>query len=356
MEYAILNLLCIIIHIIIEGTDTAINIEETDGTINMEFYMAPMEGLTGYIYRNAYHTCFTPMDLYYTPFISPKARGCLSSREINDILPEHNKGLHVVPQILTNQAEDFLTVARILKDYGYQEVNLNLGCPSGTVVSKHKGAGFLALTCGLNSFLSTVTEQLEVLGMELSVKTRLGMVTPDEFYELLDIYNQYHLKRLIIHPRIRTDYYRNVPNWEMFRHGLENSANHVCYNGDIFTVEDFKSLSRSYPELDEVMLGRGIIANPGLVGGIRTGRPVDKKQLREFHQLLYEGYRGIMSGDRNVLFKMKEIWASMIQIFADSEKHGKKIKKAQHLTEYEAAVSSIFSELDIAEGAGFKLY
>ena len=96
----------------------------------MEFYMAPMEGLTGYIYRNAYNTCFTPMDLYYTPFISPKARGCLSSREMNDILPEHNQGLRVVPQILTNQAEDFLTVARILKDYGYKEVNLNLGCPS----------------------------------------------------------------------------------------------------------------------------------------------------------------------------------------------------------------------------------
>lgn len=339
-----------------EAAGSITNIEETDGTVYMEFYMAPMEGLTGYIYRNAYHTCFTPMDLYYTPFISPKARGCLSSREMNDILPEHNQGLRVVPQILTNQAEDFLTVARILKDYGYKEVNLNLGCPSGTVVSKHKGAGFLALTCRLDSFLGTVTEQLEVMGMELSVKTRLGMVTPDEFYGLLNIYNQYHLKRLIIHPRLRTDYYRNTPDWEMFRHGLKNSTNRVCYNGDIFTADDFRRLSRSYPELDEVMLGRGIIANPGLAGEIKTGRPVDKKQLREFHQLLYQGYRGIMSGDRNVLFKMKEIWASMIQIFADSETYGKKIKKAQHLTEYEAVVGRIFSELDIAEGAGFKLY
>ena len=124
-----------------EAAGSITNIEETDGTVYMEFYMAPMEGLTGYIYRNAYNTCFTPMDLYYTPFISPKARGCLSSREMNDILPEHNQGLRVVPQILTNQAEDFLTVARILKDYGYKEVNLNLGCPSGTRGVQAQSAG-----------------------------------------------------------------------------------------------------------------------------------------------------------------------------------------------------------------------
>lgn len=322
----------------------------------MELYMAPMEGLTGYIYRNAYNACFTPMDLYFTPFITPKPKPCLSSKEVNDILPEHNRGLRVIPQILTNQAEDFLRVAGILKEYGYDEVNLNLGCPSGTVVSKHRGSGFLILKDELDVFLGQVLERLDKAGMKLSVKTRLGKHSPDEFYELMDIYNKYSLTMLIIHPRIRTDYYKNTPNMEMFGYGFGNSRNPVCYNGDIFTAEAYSELCRTYPELDKVMLGRGIIANPGLPDEIRQGRKLDKARLMEFHGILYDGYREIMSGDRNVLFKMKEIWMSMIQIFSDDGKYVKKIKKAQRLSEYEIAVNQIFRDLDIVSGAGFKLY
>lgn len=322
----------------------------------MEYYMAPMEGLTGYIYRNAYHACFTPMDLYFTPFITPKPKPCLSSKELNDILPEHNEGLHIIPQILTNQAGDFLRVAEILKEYGYREVNLNLGCPSGTVVSKYRGSGFLILKDELDAFLAQVLEQLDKMDMKLSVKTRLGKHSPDEFYELLDIYNKYPLTMLIIHPRIRTDYYKNTPNHEMFRYGFENSKNPVCYNGDLFTVQNYRELCDTYPKLDKVMLGRGIIANPGLPDEIRTGRLLDKGRLMEFHGRLYDGYREIMSGDRNVLFKMKEVWMSMIQIFSDDGRYVKKIKKAQRLSEYESAADQIFKDLDIVPGAGYKLY
>lgn len=322
----------------------------------MELYMAPMEGLTGYIYRNAYHACFTPMDEYFTPFISPHSTCAMSSRELNDVLPEHNKGLKVVPQILTNQAQDFLLVSRILREYGYGHINLNLGCPSGTVVSKHKGAGFLFLKEDLDRFLDAVLKGLEQMDMELSVKTRLGVYSPDEFYELLDIYNRYPLKLLVIHPRVRTDYYKNAPNREMFCYGLQTSRNPVCYNGDIFTAQDFSQIKEAYPKLDKVMLGRGIIANPGLVGGIRTGQRLDKARLREFHGLVYEGYREILSGDRNVLFKMKEIWVSMIRIFSDNGKYIKAVKKAQRFGEYEAAVSRIFSDLEFVEEAGGNLY
>lgn len=320
----------------------------------MEYCMAPMEGLTGYIYRNAYHACFMPMDRYYAPFISAKTQGGLSSRELRDLLPEHNEGLPVIPQILTNKAEDFLRVSGMLKAYGYREINLNLGCPSGTVVSKHKGAGFLSMSHELDAFMETVTRQFEKLGMELSVKTRLGLCSPDEFYDLLEIYNKYSLARLIIHPRVRLDYYRNTPNQDMFCYGLKHSRNPVCYNGDLFTAGDYNEIQKRYPKLNCVMLGRGIIANPGLAEEIRTGRPLDKARLMEFHQRLYEGYRGIMCGDRNVLFKMKEIWSSMIQIFSDGGGYWKKIKKAQRLSEYEAAVSRVFKELDIARGGGYK--
>lgn len=329
--------------------------------MKMKYYMAPMEGLTGYIYRSAYHACYHPMDKYFTPFLSPKANSGLSSRELNDILPEHNQGMRVVPQILTNQAEDFIRTAKELREYGYSEINLNLGCPSATVVSKHKGAGFLGLPDSLDRFLDEVCGKMEGMGMELSVKTRLGLISPDEFTGLLEIYNRYPLKELILHPRVRTDYYKNTPNMPAFRAGLKGSRAPVCYNGDIFTVSDYGTLCGDYPELDRVMLGRGIISNPGLLDRIGAGTDLggagrDKETLRQFHQMIYEGYREIMSGDRNVLFKMKELWACMIQIFTDNGKYIKRIKKSQKLEEYEAAVSAVFRDLDILEGAGFRTY
>ena len=147
----------------------------------MKYYLAPMEGLTGYIYRNAYHACYHAMDKYFTPFLSPKANSKLSFRELNDILPEHNQGMYVVPQILTNQAGDFIQTAKELQEYGYSEINLNLGCPSGTVVSKQKGAGFLGRPDSLDRFLDEVCGKMDEMGMEVSVKTRLGLISPDEF-------------------------------------------------------------------------------------------------------------------------------------------------------------------------------
>ena len=104
----------------------------------MKFYLAPMEGITGYIYRQAYNSCFKPMDRYFTPFLAPKHKSGFSSKELNDILPEHNQGMEVIPQILTSDPEDFLDTAVKLKEYGYTEVNLNLGCPSGTVAGKRR--------------------------------------------------------------------------------------------------------------------------------------------------------------------------------------------------------------------------
>ena len=141
----------------------------------MKFYLAPMEGITGYIYRQAYNSCFKPMDRYFTPFLAPKHKSGFSSKELNDILPEHNQGMEVIPQILTSDPEDFLDTAVKLKEYGYTEVNLNLGCPSGTVAAKGKGAGFLKDTEKLARFLGEVSEGMERENLHFSIKTRVGV-------------------------------------------------------------------------------------------------------------------------------------------------------------------------------------
>ncbi|MCY6356685.1 tRNA dihydrouridine synthase [Clostridium sp. ZS2-4] len=312
----------------------------------MKYYFAPLEGVTGYIYRNAYQTFFGQIDKYFTPFISPTSNNGFTSRELDDILPEHNQGLSVVPQILTNNAEYFIRTVNELNKFGYNEINLNLGCPSGTVVAKHKGSGFLAQREQLDEFLEDIFSKAST---KISIKTRIGKDSPDEFYELIEIFNKYPLEELIIHPRIQTDFYKNKPNMEVFKDALALSKNPVCYNGDIFNGSDYRKLEEIYPSLGAVMIGRGLIANPGLIGEIKNNHVVDKQVMRAFHDAVYAGYQKILSGDRNVLFKMKEFWFYMIHLFAESDKYAKKIRKTVRLRDYEAVISRLFQELNIEE-------
>lgn len=310
----------------------------------MRYYFAPMEGITGYIYRNAHHTLFPGIDKYFSPFLVPNHNHRFSYREMQDIMPEHNNQIQLVPQILTNQADAFIWTALELKQLGYEEVNLNLGCPSGTVVSKNKGSGFLALRDELDLFLDQVCSELQ---MKISIKTRIGKDSPDEFYELLRIFNKYPLEELIIHPRIQKDYYKNTPNTEVFGDALATSCNPVCYNGDIFTAADYDRFIGKFPGIQAMMLGRGLLMNPSLLNGMEDHRLLSKDIFREFHDMIYHGYQDTISGGRNVLFKMKELWFYMGRMFTNPEKYLKKIKKAEKLIDYEIAVSNLFREQEI---------
>lgn len=310
----------------------------------MKLYFAPLEGITGYIFRNAFFENFGHMDEYFIPFIKPNQRGHLSSRERQDILPENNEGMYAVPQILTNSAEDFIRTAKKLQKYGYQEINLNLGCPSKTVVTKGRGSGFLAFPQELDRFLDTVFHRTDAA---VSIKTRLGKERAEEFGPLLEIFNQYPVKELIIHPRVQQDIYRNRPDWEAFGDALRESRNPVCYNGDIFSIEDYERFTGAFPAVDRVMLGRGLLMNPGLAGEIRQGERMDKQTLRNFHDRLYAGYQEVMCGPKPVLFKMKELWGFLAPVFTDYGKYAKKIKKSENLRAYETAVDALFAEQEL---------
>lgn len=312
----------------------------------MRFYFAPLEGLTGYIYRNAHHTYFGNIDKYFTPFIAANQSKGFKTREMNDILPENNQGLVLVPQILTNKANDFIHTSKKIKQLGYDVVNLNLGCPSGTVVAKHRGSGFLALKEELDTFLDEI---FSASVTRISVKTRLGKDQPEEFYELIEIFNKYPMEELIIHPRTQKDFYKNTPNLSVFKDALTLSKNPVCYNGDIFTVDDYCRFTNKFPGVDTMMLGRGIIGNPGLIHQIIENCKIDKNLLRDFHARVYEDYQRVLFGERTVLFKMKEIWFYMIVLFTDNAKYAKKIKKAEKLRDYEEAVAGLFREQEIIE-------
>jgi tRNA-dihydrouridine synthase len=304
----------------------------------MKIYSAPLEGITGHIFRSCQCRHFGYVDRYFTPFIVPNNKGVLNTKVLRDILPENNVNQVLIPQILTDSAEGFLLMCKSLAEYGYDEFNLNLGCPSGTVVSKGRGSGFLAHTDKLNAFLDEIFKS----DYKISVKTRIGVENPDEFYKLLEIYNQYPLTELIVHPRTRKDMYNNHPNMDMYRFAVENSKNKLCYNGDIFDAEDYTRFTADFPETEIVMLGRGIIINPSLPREIKTGQKATKEELRDFYTDVYNGYREILSGSTPVMYKMKELLLYMSSNFEDCEKIMKKIKKAKKIEEFNFQVGELF--------------
>lgn len=314
----------------------------------MEFYFAPMEGITGHVYRRAHHKFFAGIDKYFIPFISPNQFGHLSSKEKNNLLPENNQGMRAVPQILTNSSEDFIKTAKKLCEYGYTEVNLNLGCPSRTVVTKGRGSGFLAFPDKLERFLDEIFEAAD---MAISIKTRIGRDSPKEFERLLQIYAKFPVSELIIHPRLQTDFYKNTPDWEVFGNAYLNRPCQVCYNGDIFTAREYERFSHAFPETEQVMLGRGLLTDPGLVERITAHKALDKPTLLAFHNQIYGEYQDILFGEKTILFKMKELWSYMTSIFSDYAPYAKRIKKAEKLASYERAVKDLFEEQEILTAA-----
>ena len=304
----------------------------------MNFYFAPLESITGYIYRNIYEKHFGGIDKYFSPFISTNQHYGMQNKEKRDVAPENNQGYYLVPQIMSNKADQFADMAKKLQDLGYKEINLNLGCPSKTVVTKKKGSGFLGYPDELEQFL---TEFFELCpDMDVSVKTRIGMENPEEFERLLEIYNQFPLSELIVHPRLQTDYYKNHPNMEVFAKCVEKAKAPLCYNGDLYTVEDLKNFEKTYPNVENVMLGRGLLRTPSLLMELQ-GKPRDLNQWYEFLTELCEAYERDFSGNTNVLYKMKEHWYYLFQSLPDQEKAMKAMRKVKDLSNYKILAKSI---------------
>ncbi|MBE5872563.1 MAG: tRNA-dihydrouridine synthase family protein [Lachnospiraceae bacterium] len=325
----------------------------------MDYYFAPMEGVTGYIFRNTFHQYYGGIDRFFAPFISPAKEASMTWRERKELVPEHNEGLCVVPQVLTNRADFFIQAVRDLSEMGYREVNLNLGCPSGTVVSKGKGSGFLARPDELEQFFDRVFDCKEIGEMKISVKTRLGKNTPQEFEELLQIYNRYPIAELTIHPRIQKEFYKGRVRMEYFDHALKNSRNPLVYNGDLCTLKDLADIrqhleeKRGEAQVTALMIGRGLLKNPELVEWERrkekqekdreeTAYSMDYRRLKAFHDEIYARYKEVMSPDKNVLYRMKEIWSFLAEAFPDSGRELKNLRKSERFAEYEGAVLSVF--------------
>lgn len=306
----------------------------------VKYYMAPLESVTTWIYRKAHAKIYGRLDKYFIPFLEPHEKRDFKTRELQEILPEHNENIYAVPQILTNRSEGFIKLAKALKDWGYEEVNLNLGCPSKTVVTKGKGSGFLAKPEELERFLTEIFDALSGK-VKISVKTRIGKEDPEEFPALLKLFNKYPMEELIIHPRVQKDGYGNVPRLELYELAEKQSVNPLCYNGNLYTREQIRNFAERFPGTERLMFGRGFLRDPGLL----YNKGKDPKDIFEkfwaFHDLVYEGYQERNMGDRNVLFKMKELWSYQVYQFSEPERLFKTFKKVQDCNEYEQMIRNL---------------
>ena len=311
--------------------------------MKQKIYFAPLEGVTDSIFRNTFKKYYGGVDKYFTPFLSPNSTYKFTTREFNQIDPEKNNIETTVPQLLTNDAEHFLWAASEIAALGYREINFNLGCPSGTVVAKKKGSGLLFYPEMLDNMLYQVFNGLESAcnkkgcnTPDISIKTRLGKLEADEFYEILDIYNKYPISELTIHPRIQKDFYREPLKPEFFNYAITHSRAPLVFNGDIVSILDIDNTFSKYPDINAIMIGRGLLANPGLVLAYKKGLeeyPLDLKTFKSFHDDLLVQYTELLSGEKPVLHRMKEFIAYWERNFPDDTKIIKKIRKSNSINE-----------------------
>ncbi len=299
----------------------------------MRYYFAPLEGITDSIFRRVHHKYFPGIDRYYMPFLSPTIHRTLTHKEDRELPMADSVDFTAIPQVLTKVPEDFLWAARICADRGYGEVNLNIGCPSGTVVSKGKGSGMLRNPAELDRFLDAVFSGSP---LPISVKTRLGLESPEEFPAIVEVLNRYPIRELTVHPRVRKDFYTGPVREDWFAYAWEHSRNPLCYNGDLRSAAQCNDAARRYPGLEAVMLGRALVGDPGMFCPTTAGT------IQAFHDELFEEYIRVFGSARNAMFRMKENWHFLRLRFDDTDKLWKRLRKTTDPEEFRSVTSEIF--------------
>lgn len=305
-----------------------------------------MEGLTTVVFRRIHAQMFGAADRYYIPFVTPTREPRFTDRQLRELAPEANSGIRAIPQLLTRNVEDFIWAAKALADLGYEEVNLNLGCPAGTVTAKGKGSGFLQYPVELYEFLSRIFDA--DLPITVSLKTRIGYRSAEEFENLADIYARFPMSRLIVHPRLKTDLYRGDVRLEALDKTLGHLPMPLGYNGDLITPSDIESAVQRYAKapggLIEVMVGRALMADPALFRKSKGGAAADLKEILNFHAALFEAYTTLFASQKNAMMRMKEYWFFQLCLFGEDneenalKKAASKIFRSKQVSDFEAAV------------------
>lgn len=303
---------------------------------------SPLQGFTDFRFRNAFHHYFGGIDTFYAPYIRLDGKMVVKNSYQRDLLPEHNNTLDVIPQVITNDAEEFLFVAKYVQELGYKELNWNLGCPYPMVTKRGMGSGLICDPAKIDHILDRAHSETDIL---VSMKMRMGYENSNEILEAFPILDKYPLKNIAIHARIGKQLYKGGVDLDAFERCVSSTKHKLYYNGDVTTVAAFKQMQERFPSIDHFMIGRGLIADPFLPSLIKnntTAYPKDRwKIFSEFHDTIYEQYDAALSGPTPIKMKMQGFWSYFSQSFSNPQKSFKKIKKANNPKAYKQAVSEI---------------
>jgi tRNA-dihydrouridine synthase len=304
---------------------------------------SPLQGFTDFRFRNAQNKLFGGIDTFYSPYIRLNGKMVIKPSYERDLLPENNLDLEVIPQVITNDADEFLFVAKYVRELGYKELNWNLGCPYPMVTKSGMGAGLISNPEKINNILHRAHNESDII---VSMKMRLGYENSEEILDVLPILDTYPIKNIAIHARIGKQLYKGGVNLDAFQHCIDNTKHKLYYNGDITSVAKFHEMQQRFPTIDHWMIGRGLISDPFLPSMIKNNTseyPANKIELfSAFHDTLYAIYSESLSGSTHILLKMYHLWEYFSATFSNPHKVLKKIKKAQSIRNYEAAVAEIF--------------
>ena len=309
-------------------------------------YFAPLQESTDHIYRSAHVKYFGGIDKYFAPYIVRQNDGTIKPSHLRDIKSTNNQGYLLIPQILAGNPEDFVYTSSVLYENGYNEINLNLGCPYPMVTNKGLGSGLLPYPERIRSILETSLPKIEC---KVSVKMRAGLQSPEEIFKVIEVLNDFPLSEVILHPRIAKQLYRGAPDETVFAEVHKALKHLLVYNGDIETAENIDRLNGVFGDINTWMVGRGILKNPFLPlivkGAKLPERDKKVKILRDFHDELFFKHSNLLSCHSHLLMRMEKIWSYFCYSFPDPHKTFKRIKKAANITKYEAAVNENFQRL-----------
>ena len=306
--------------------------------------LAPFQGITDVVYRNVFKKHFRGIDKFYTPFFTGIQKDNSKSLRGEEINPEFNDVNTIVPQILSNKADEIIRFANQCKSMGYREFNLNMGCPFPRVANKTRGCGLMADPEHTIPMLTEVCNHVD--GIKFSIKCRLGYYNDEEIYAFIDAFNSLNISEIIIHPRIGKQMYNGEASLEKFVKLIPLISKPLIYNGDIFDVEKYKTVKKS---IENISLGRGMLTNPFLAEEIKgIDNQKDKKsRLHGFVVDLYVERLHHAGGNPKIIGSMKELWKYMMNIFDDPQNVWRKVKKVNNLDEYEESVEIIFNQYNL---------
>lgn len=306
---------------------------------------SPLQGFTDFRFRNAFHQYFGGIDTFYAPYIKMNGKMVIKNNYQRDLNPENNHVSELIPQVMTNNPDEFLFVIKYIQSLGYKELNWNLGCPYPMVTKQGMGSGLICNPTKIDEVLHKAHNESDVT---ISMKMRMGYEEPTEILDVFPTLGKYPLKSIAIHARIGKQLYKGGTDLDSFQKCVENSPHKLYYNGDVTSVQAYNDLQDRFPTIDHWMIGRGLIADPFLPSMIKNNSfeyPENRWQMfKEFHDTIYQQYDEALSGPTPIKMKMLGFWEYFSQSFDDSRKVYKAIKKAGNQTKYKAAVNEIFAK------------